>query len=37
MEDSFRFQGEFFKVNGEEDFFIFGPASAEMLDSQGTS
>lgn len=35
MEDSFRFQGEFFKVNGEEDFFIFGPASAEMLDSQG--
>jgi len=35
MEDSFRFQGEFFKVNEEGDFFIFGPASAELLDSQG--
>jgi hypothetical protein len=35
MEDSFRFQGEFFKVNSEGDFFIFGPASAEILDSQG--
>jgi len=35
MEDSFRFQGEFFKLNEEGDFFIFGPASAELLDSQG--
>ena len=35
MKDSFRFQGEFFKVNEEGDFFIFGPASVEMLDSQG--
>jgi hypothetical protein len=35
MEDSFRFQGEFFKINEEGNFFIFGPASAEILDSQG--
>ncbi len=35
MEGSFRFQGEFFKINEEGNFFIFGPASAEILDSQG--
>lgn len=35
MKDSFKFQGEFFKVNEDGEFFIFGPASAELLDSQG--
>ena len=36
MEDSFRFQGEFFKLNEEGDFFIFGPL-AELLIARGMS